>query len=180
MRSPRRILVCYFSRTGHTRRLAQELQRALGAEIEELREPRPRKGLRGFVRSALDAITHRYPAIETPRHDPAQFDLLVLGGPIWVGRMASPLRTYAAGPARRAPHIALFCTEAARGADMAFAELEVLCGCERVGSLAVAGRDRERPEHGEAISALLRALHHRLHELAPTGEAAPATHVDTA
>jgi flavodoxin len=178
-RAPR-VLVCYYSMTGHTRRLAAELHRALDCEIEEIREPRPRTGLVGLVRALYDAMRRRAPPIEPIRHEPEDLDLLVLGGPIWAGRLASPVRTYAAHYAQRAHRIALFCTEGSRGADQAFAELEALCGRERVASLVVDERHLADSEHCDQLSDFVRAVHQALGDSDPIPPAAtPRAHAVT-
>ncbi|MCP1375264.1 flavodoxin family protein [Dyella lutea] len=123
-----RILLAYYSMTGHTRDIAEELRSALQADVEEIREPHPRRGLRGVLRALFDAVLRREPPIGTPRHDPAVYDLLAMGGPVWAGRMASPLRSYARQLAERAPRVAFFCTEGGRGAEQAFDDLGRLCG----------------------------------------------------
>jgi len=123
-----RVLLAYYSMTGHTRDLAEELRSALQADVEEIREPRPRHGLSGALRALFDAVLRREPPIGTPRHDPATYDLLAMGGPVWAARMASPLRSYARQLAGRAPRVAFFCTEGGSGAEQAFDDLGRLCG----------------------------------------------------
>ena len=165
-RSPR-VLVCYYSMTGNTRRLAQELQRALGAEIEELGELRPRRGLVGVIRALFDALTRRTPPLAPIRHDPGALDLLVLGGPIWAGRLAAPVRTYAAAHARKAHRVALFCTEGSRGSDMAFADLEMLCGRERIASLVVDASHLDTGAYGDRLGDFVKALRQALPDAEP-------------
>jgi hypothetical protein len=41
------VLVVYFSRTGYTRRMAEEIARTIGADLEEIRDPTKRSGLLG-------------------------------------------------------------------------------------------------------------------------------------
>jgi flavodoxin len=120
-------LIAYYSMSGHTRELANEIRSAVDADIEEIREPHTRHGLSGVARALMDAVIRRTPPILSADHDPAQYDLVLLGGPVWAGRMAAPVRSYAKRYASQAPHVAFFCTEGSRGADSAFADLERLC-----------------------------------------------------
>jgi flavodoxin len=163
-----RVLVCYYSMTGNTRRLAQEVQAALGAGAEELREPRPRQGLPGVARALFDALTRRLPPLRPIHHEPAELDLLVLGGPVWAGRMAGPVRSYMAKFGRRAPRVAFFCTEGREGADQAFAELEALGGRERAAALVVDATHLDAGAHRESLEAFTRTLREAL----PPGAAA--------
>lgn len=120
-------LIAYYSMSGHTRSLANEIRNATGAELEEIRERRPRHGFSGVMRALFDAVARRTPPILAASHNPADYELLVIGGPVWAGRMAAPVRSYAQRYGARAPHVAFFCTEGGRGADTAFADLEKLC-----------------------------------------------------
>jgi flavodoxin len=150
-RTPR-LLVCFYSMTGNTRRLAQEVQRATGARLEELREPWPRRGLVGVIRALFDGMTRRLPPVLPVNHDPAELDLLIVGGPIWAGRVAAPVRSYMARDGHRAHRVAFFCTEGSRGSDMAFADLEALCRRERVASLVVDASHLDTGAHRDALA----------------------------
>ncbi|QSX77778.1 flavodoxin family protein [Agrilutibacter solisilvae] len=113
------ILIAYYSMGGNTRRVAEEIRAATGADMEEIREPKPRRGLRGVVGALFDATLRRRPAILAGAHAPADYDLLVIGGPIWASRLAAPVRTFAERNATQAKKVAFFCTEGGKGADVA-------------------------------------------------------------
>lgn len=130
-------LIAYYSMGGHTRVIANELRDAIGADVEEIAEPRPRHGPVGVVRALFDAVSRREPPIQPARHEPGRYRLLLIGGPVWAGRMASPVRSYAKQYGSSAPHVAFFCTEGGRGADTAFADLKALCGREPEATLVV-------------------------------------------
>jgi flavodoxin len=118
------ILVAFYSMTGNTRQLASEIAAAIDADLEEIREPHARSGVKGVLRALCDALLRRKPAIEPIARDPADYDLLVLGGPVWSGRIAAPVRTYADIHGKRARQVALFCTQGCHGAEEALSELE--------------------------------------------------------
>src|SRR5262245_20444151 len=48
---PNKVLVTYYSRSGHTRRLAERIAQVLGADLEPIVDQRPRAGLLGYLRS---------------------------------------------------------------------------------------------------------------------------------
>ena len=50
------ILCIYYSRTGHTKQVAEDLAGELGAELVELRDNVDRSGARGWLRCGLDAM----------------------------------------------------------------------------------------------------------------------------
>lgn len=155
-----RKLVAYYSMTGHTRQLAEEIRARLGQEtdIETIREPRARRGGLGLLRALFHAVARSAPAILPARFPPGAHDLLVLGGPIWMGRMAAPVRTYARSHGASVPRIALFCTQGGNGAAAAFSEMERICGRAPVATLAVDGGHLPPPRHAEALDAFIAAL----------------------
>jgi hypothetical protein len=63
----------------------------LGADIEEIRCARYLPGLWTYVIGSYDSATGGLPVIDKPKRDPSQYDLVVVGGPIWAGRAATPV-----------------------------------------------------------------------------------------
>ncbi|UNK49818.1 hypothetical protein MNR01_01920 [Lysobacter sp. S4-A87] len=133
----RSTLIAYYSRSGHTRAVAHELRQALNADIERITEPRPRRGALGALRTVFDVITRRSTAIVPARLDPAGYGVLLIGGPVWAGRMAAPVRSFAKRYGGGAPQVAFFCTEDTHGSENAFVELELLCGRSPLATLVV-------------------------------------------
>lgn len=90
-----KVLCLYYSRTGHTRRAIKEIAEALNAEVVSIGDGVDRSGWRGYLRSGRDAMrrsTHPLIPYETelPLGD---YDLVILGTPVWAGRCASPIRS---------------------------------------------------------------------------------------
>lgn len=149
------ILVVFFSMSGHTRELAHEIARSLGADVEEIVEFRPRYGMGGLCRALWDAAWRRLPGVRPPRHDPAAYDLLVLGGPIWAGRLAAPVRSFARQYGRGVRRLALFCTEGGRGDGDAFVDVEQLLGQRALSTLVLDSRQTGSPDHRAALGRFL-------------------------
>jgi flavodoxin len=148
-----RTLIAYYSMTGNTQKLADEIRTAVGidADLEQIREPRPRRGLSGVLRALFDTATRREPPIEPITRYPADYDLLMLGGPIWAGRIAAPVRTYAHRYGTQAPEVAFFCTEGGSSTAQSFAELEQLCRHAPKAILAVDAKHLEPDAHHEEL-----------------------------
>lgn len=87
-------LVVYYSRTGTTRKVAQELAEALGADIEELKERANREGAKGYLEAGRDSMRKRPAELEPVSLNPADYDLVVMCGPCWAQGMCTPTRTY--------------------------------------------------------------------------------------
>jgi flavodoxin len=132
-----RTLVVYYSRTGTTRELATAIAQALGADVEEIVDPTPRAGLLGYLASGFDSVTQREAPIRPRARDPRDYDLVVVGTPVWAGNMSSPVRAYLAAARGRLPAAAFFCTMGGRGSERAFLEMEKLSGARPAAVLAM-------------------------------------------
>ncbi len=49
-------LVVYYSRTGNTKLIGDELAAVLGADVEELKDRDDRSGRMGYIRAGRDAL----------------------------------------------------------------------------------------------------------------------------
>ncbi len=154
-----RILIAYYSMGGNTHGLAVEIREALAgdADVERIREPRNREGVVGTLGAMLDAVARRQPPIDPILMDPARYDLLFLGGPVWAGRIASPVRTYTSSQGSRAARVAFFCTEGGSGHDGAFMDLARLCGRAPVAVLAIDAQHLEPSRHRDALAGFVSA-----------------------
>jgi menaquinone-dependent protoporphyrinogen IX oxidase len=136
-----RVLVVYFSRTGRTQRLAQRLARELGASLMEITESRSRLGLLGYQRSLFEAVAGRSAAIESPLRNPADYDLVLIGTPIWGWHLSSPVRALAHQWRRKVDRVAFFATMGGSGSRQAFDELRRILRCLPSAELALTERE---------------------------------------
>lgn len=90
------ILCVYYSRTGNTEKLMQEIAADLNGELLKLDDGVDRSGLRGWLRSGLQAMSRRLPAVKPPETElPLSiYDLVIIGTPVWAGRCSSPVRSF--------------------------------------------------------------------------------------
>src|SRR5512138_692896 len=146
----RNALVVYFSRSGHTRVLADGIARALGADLEEIRDRTDRAGLLGWLRSGLETVLGVTAEIERPRHDPGRYEVVIVGGPVWNSSVSTPVRTYLWLERDRLPALACFASYAGLGADRALSQMEAIARKRPVATAAfreietAAGVPRER------------------------------------
>ncbi len=105
-----RTLIVYYSRTGTTRKVAGALARELGAELQEIGCERYRPGWLRYLRAGYDSVKGNLPTIQAPDVDAAQYDLLLLGAPVWTSYPALPLRAYLARKPAIPPRVAAFLT----------------------------------------------------------------------
>ena len=84
-----KVLVAYFSASGATARVAQEMAQALGADLYEIRPDQPYSSadlnwMDKKSRSTLEMNDPSCrPAIAEPVQDMAQYDTVFIGFPIW-------------------------------------------------------------------------------------------------
>ncbi len=103
-----KILVAYYSKTGNTGRMAKEIAARLGADIETIIDKKSRKGLFGFIFGGRDAMKKMLTAIETPKFDAANYDLVIVGTPVWASDMTPAVRTYLAQNKNKIKNLACF------------------------------------------------------------------------
>jgi len=86
-------LVTFYSRDGHTKRAAEIIAKALNADIDEIKDKKSRKGIIGFLRAGYDATRGKTTEIIFSKN-PADYDIVILGGPVWNGRVTPAVKTY--------------------------------------------------------------------------------------
>jgi hypothetical protein len=132
-----RTLVVHYSLGGNTRRLARAIAEALGADVEEIRERVDRRGIVGYLRCGIEVLLEASVEIERPKRDPADYDLVVVGSPVWVSSVSTPVRTYLWLERERLPAVAFFVTLGGMGSDRAFGLMREIAGKAPVATLAV-------------------------------------------
>ena len=90
----KKILVVYYSKTGNTERAARDVATALSADIERIVDKKKRDGFFAFFASGRDAMAQKQTAIEPLSKDPASYDLVVVGTPVWAGNITPAIRTF--------------------------------------------------------------------------------------
>jgi flavodoxin len=130
-------LIAYHTRTAYTRRVAESVARRTGADLEEIAVTRDRSGPVGYARCAIEAAIEVTTSIQLPARDPSDYDLVVIGTPVWFWSLSSPVRTYVLEERRKFKRVAFFCTMGGSGAERVFADLAKLCGKTPVATLSV-------------------------------------------
>jgi len=87
-------LIVYYSRGGNTKKAAEDLAAELGADLAEIREDRPRKGLFGFLRSGMESSFKKIVPYRPLTADPAKYERVIVATPVWAGNLSSPMRSY--------------------------------------------------------------------------------------
>lgn len=105
-----KILVTYYSKTGNTERVANELARRLSSDIEKIIDKKKRSGILGYLFGGRDAMRKILTEIETPKNDPSQYDLVIVGMPVWGWNLVPAIRTYLTHNKEKIKNYAFFVT----------------------------------------------------------------------
>ena len=88
-------LVLYYSETGTTKAVAEELQKQLGADIEAIEAVNPYSGnfQETIQRGQREMQSRQWPEIKPLKKNITDYDIIFLGYPIWFGTFANPIVT---------------------------------------------------------------------------------------
>lgn len=132
-----RYLVAYYSWTGNTAKVAKVVAEALSADIDEIRDVKPRSGPFAFAGAAFASVNQRSAPIVASTKSVTGYDVVILGCPVWAENMATPMRTYIMREKPRVKQVALFCTLGGSGGKEALARMAALCGRTSLADLIV-------------------------------------------
>lgn len=134
------ILVVCYSYTGVSRRAAQLLCSHHGWPLGNITEV---KGARGTWRCVLDSLLRRRPEVRYEGPDPDDFHTVVLVSPIWMHRVAGPMRSFVANKKESLRRVAVISTMNSGGASNAIGEIAHILGHGIVHSDAFTAREIE-------------------------------------
>lgn len=152
-----RTLLVFHSRTGYTRAIASKIAAACDCDVEELRDEVGRGGPIGWVRSAFEAVSRFDTPLQPTRLDPARYDLVIVGTPVWFWSLSSPVRTWLRRHHAALGKAAFFCTCGSSGDRRALAEFEALCG-PAAASLAFTDGEIDRADPAAKVAGFVRQL----------------------
>ena len=121
-----KVLVLYYSQTGNTKAVAQEIATRLGADIEAIEATEPYDG--DFQATIERCMKEReegvLPAIQPLKADIAQYDIIFIGYPVWFGTYAPPVITFLNNTDLSGKKIVPFCTFGSGGLESSVADLK--------------------------------------------------------
>ncbi len=117
-------LVAYYSRTNTTKKLAESIANSVNADIEEVKPKVNYQGKIGFARGGKDALQAKIVDLEDLKYDPADYDVVYLGAPVWAGKAANPLISYIKQNEGKFSNVKFFVTAGGEGFNGALKQLE--------------------------------------------------------
>ncbi|MBN1824541.1 MAG: hypothetical protein JW803_09510 [Endomicrobiales bacterium] len=137
----RKILVVYYSLTGNTKKVAEDIAAATGADTEGLTENKKRTGFFGFIGACAAAARGKLTEIGPVKRDPLKYDLVVIGTPIWAHKVTPAVRTYVTEKKGSFKNIAVFATSGGTSPDKAFETIHEITGMDPVASAGFIEKD---------------------------------------
>jgi flavodoxin len=151
-------LVVFYSRTGATKQVAEALAESLNCDSEELIDTKKRGGPLGFLSAGKDAKAKKLTKLTDIKRDPASYDLVILGTPIWAGTLSSAARTYITNNKSKFTRVAFFCTNGGGESQQLFAEMEALCERRPVSILALQEKEVKKGVYQDKLRQFVEGL----------------------
>ena len=136
-----KILVTYYSRTKVTASVAKEIQKNLNCDIEEIIDTKDRSGIIGYIVSCYDAIKAKPGEIKPIEKDVSEYDLVIVGTPVWASTMAPAILTYLTENKEKFKEVSFFCTCGSGGYDKTLSKMEEITGKRSVEKLFLTKKD---------------------------------------
>ena len=119
-------LILYYSQTGATEKVAQELQKMVGGELEaiELEQPYTGTYAETIERVGKERESGNLPELKPLKADLSKYDVIYLGYPIWFGTYALPIASLVKEYDFEGKKIVTFCTFGSGGLEPAVEDLK--------------------------------------------------------
>lgn len=134
-------LVAYYSRTGTTKKVAEEISKSLMCDVEAISDNKRRSGIAGYLRCGFEGVRKKTPKINEAEKKASEHDIVIVGTPIWGGNMSSLTRSYISRYSKDFKKVAFFCTQGGSGAEKALKEMGEMCGKEPVAVLGLIDKE---------------------------------------
>mgnify|MGYP000928627008 CR=1 FL=1 len=134
-------LVVFYSRTENTKKIAESISKSLDCDIEEIVDTEKRGGIIGYIKSGYEASRGKLSKIKDPKNDASQYDLVIIGTPVWAGKMAVPVRTYITQNQGKFNKIAFFSTAGGTNFDGTFSDMKEVSGASPTAEIGIRAKE---------------------------------------
>jgi flavodoxin len=123
------ILVAYFSHSGNTREIANQIHKIAGGNIFEIQSVNPYPNeYNATVKQARKELDSNYkPILKTKLDNIKSYDLVFIGHPNWWGTFPAPIRTFLTEYDMSGKTIVPFCTHEGSGQGRSITDILKLC-----------------------------------------------------
>ncbi|MGN0177369.1 MAG: flavodoxin family protein [Methanobrevibacter sp.] len=139
-------LLVYYSRTGMTKKIAKMIQSKINCDIEEITDNNKYSGKLGFLKGGMNASMGRTSKINSITKNPSDYDLIIIGTPVWASNIATPIYTYLMKYNKEFKKIASFCTCMSNGYEKTLENISKLTGKKQISTMFLTSEDIGNPE----------------------------------
>ena len=139
-----KILVAYFSHSGNTREIANQIHGIVGGDIFQIEAVKPYPDNYDAVveRAGQELHSGYRPALKASIESIEPYDMAFIGYPNWWGTIPAPVRVFLTEHDFSGKKIAPFCTHEGSGLGRSVADISKLCPKSALlESAAIRGRD---------------------------------------
>lgn len=120
-------------------------------KTEELIDKKNRDGKTGYVIAGKDAMMKKETDIDEVSYNPENFVILIVGTPVWAGKVPPAVRMYLEMYHDEISQAAFFCTHGGGGESKTFTNMQEIIGVPKE-VLSLRDKKVEDREHLEDIS----------------------------
>ncbi|MBQ7263005.1 MAG: flavodoxin, partial [Synergistaceae bacterium] len=124
-----RTLVAFFSKSGRTRKAAEQIAATVGADLHEIRTEKgyPKGYLMAVLAARRELSRGKRPTLSSQAPDLDGYDRVLLGFPIWWGTCPMAVLSFLEGASLDGKDVWPFCTSTSGGIARAKADIERAC-----------------------------------------------------
>ena len=140
----KKILVAYFSHSGNTREIANQIHKSAGGDIFEIQSVKPYPhDYDAVVQQARQELDSGYkPTLKTKMENIKSYDLVFIGYPNWCSTVPAPVRTFLSEYDFSGKTLVPFCTHEGSGLGRSATDISKLCPKSTLlDGVAIRGRD---------------------------------------
>lgn len=153
-----KILIVYYSKTGHTAQIARELANLCGADTEAIVSKNDGdKGFK-FFRALLNTAFQRSSEIEPSKKSPQDYDLIVVGTPVWMFKLSPFTRAYLKHHSQQFKQVAFFCTQGGNGDKRVFKQMSEESKKQALATLVIDEKELEKHTYQSKLTTFANSL----------------------
>jgi len=150
-------LVIYYSRTGTTKKVGEQIAQQLDCDREEIFDTKSRGGPIGYLLALIAAGRKRLTELKPVTKNPGVYDLVVIGTPTWSLNISVPTRTYIEMYKNKFKDVAFF-TTCGGNPGKTFEEMETICGKRPRARLMLEKKDFKSGDDSKKIQGFVNKL----------------------
>jgi flavodoxin len=151
-----KVLVVFYSRTGHTKKVALLINEKIGAKVQEITVFGNKKSYIWCYQTMT-----KKPAIINPIDiDLTSYDLVIIGGPTWGSNVSSPIQTFLKeyNEKLKSVSVAFFCSKISSNSDILFEQMKSMSKKSPVATLDITNKKIKGQNFDKIVSEFVNKL----------------------